>query len=94
MEEFGGAFDGADEIVLTDIYAAGEPPIEGVTVEALAAAIRRRTQAPVHLVKALDDVPQAVARGCRAGDLVLTLGAGSIGTVGDRILAELKGRTA
>ena len=91
MDDFAGAFDGADEIVLTDIYAAGEPPIEGITIEALAEAIRRRTKTPVHLVKALDDVPNAVARLCRSGDLVITLGAGSIGAVGDRILAELKG---
>ena len=92
MDEFGGAFAGADEIVLTDIYAAGEPPIDGITVEALANAIRQRTDVPVHVVKALDDVPGAVARLCRPGDLVITLGAGSIGAAGDRILAELEGR--
>ena len=46
-------------------------------------------QAPVQLVKALDDLPAAVAAICRPGDLVITLGAGSIGAVGDRILAAL-----
>jgi UDP-N-acetylmuramate--alanine ligase len=91
LNEFGPAFRGADVIVLTDIYAAGEAPIEGVTIEALADAVRNSVPAPVQLVKAIDDVPAAVAALSRPGDLVLTLGAGSIGAVGDRILAALRG---
>ncbi|CAN5872702.1 UDP-N-acetylmuramate--L-alanine ligase [soil metagenome] len=90
MKEFGTAFTHADEIVLTDIYAAGERSIDGVTIEALALAVREGTRAPLHVIKALDAVPSAVARLVRRGDLVITLGAGSIGTVGDRILAELR----
>ena len=91
MKEFGPAFEKADAIVLTDIYAAGEPAIEGVTIEALTDAIRASAPAPVQLVKALDDLPAAVAALCRPGDLVITLGAGSIGSVGDRILTTLAG---
>jgi UDP-N-acetylmuramate--alanine ligase len=90
MKEFGPAFRGADAIVLTDIYAAGEAPIEGVTIEALADAVRNSVSAPVQLVKAIDDVPAAVADLSRPGDLVLTLGAGSIGAIGDRILSALR----
>ena len=89
MDEFGGAFEGADEIVLTDIYAAGESPLPGVTVEALADAVRRRAKGRVHVVKALEDLPREVAKLTRSGDLILTLGAGSIGAVGGRILAEI-----
>ena len=92
MEEFGAAFRGAAAVVLTDIYAAGEAPIEGVTVERLAESIRSRTGTDVHIVAQLDEVPEAVARLARSGDLVLTLGAGSIGTVGDRILAQIRAR--
>ncbi|MEO5895913.1 MAG: UDP-N-acetylmuramate--L-alanine ligase [Vicinamibacterales bacterium] len=92
MKEFGTAFTNADVIVLTEIYAAGERPIGGVTIEALALAVREGTRAPLHVIKALDAVPSAVARLVRRGDLVITLGAGSIGTVGDRILAELRQR--
>jgi UDP-N-acetylmuramate--alanine ligase len=90
MQEFGTALNRADEIVLTDIYSAGEPPIPGVTVETLADAIRAAGPAPLHVVTAVDDLPPAVARLARRGDLVITLGAGSIGTVADRILAELR----
>jgi UDP-N-acetylmuramate--alanine ligase len=91
IDAFGTALAGADAIVLTDIYPAGEPPIEGVTVEALEAVVRR-TGRPVQLVKALDDVPGAVSELARAGDLVITLGAGSIGAVPDRILEALRAR--
>ena len=90
LEEFGRSFEGADEIVLTDIYAAGEAPIPGVTVEALADAIRRSSGSPLHIVKALDELPGAVSALARPGDLVITLGAGSIGAAGDRILAEIR----
>jgi UDP-N-acetylmuramate--alanine ligase len=93
LREFGTALGAADEIVLTDIYAAGEAPIAGATVEAVAAEVRKSGR-PVQLVKALDDVPAAVAAIARPNDLVITLGAGSIGTLPDRILAALDNRTA
>jgi UDP-N-acetylmuramate--alanine ligase len=89
MPEFGQALAGADEVVLTDIYAAGEPPLPGITVEALAAAVGTATSRPLHVVRALDDLPARVAGIARDGDLVITLGAGSIGAMGDRILAAL-----
>jgi UDP-N-acetylmuramate--alanine ligase len=88
---FGAALGAADEIVLTDIYAAGEAPIPGITVDTLADAIRSTARCPVHVVKALDEVPAAVAALAQSGDLVMTLGAGSIGSVGDRILAAISG---
>ncbi|HXW07273.1 MAG TPA: UDP-N-acetylmuramate--L-alanine ligase [Vicinamibacterales bacterium] len=89
LPEFGRALAEADEVVLTEIYPAGEPPIPGVTGEALAAAVRSSSAVPVHFVPSLDDIPTAVVRIARAGDLVVTLGAGSIGAVGGRILAAL-----
>jgi UDP-N-acetylmuramate--alanine ligase len=89
MPEFGQALAGADEVVLTDIYAAGEPPRPGITVEALAAAVGTATSRPLHVVRAHDDLPARVAGIARDGDLVITLGAGSIGAMGDRILAAL-----
>jgi UDP-N-acetylmuramate--alanine ligase len=94
MQEFGRALSGADEIVLTDIYAAGEAPIPGVTVEALAASIRSAARGGVHVVPSLDELPAAVAALVRSGDLVITLGAGSIGSVGERILDTLRKRRA
>jgi UDP-N-acetylmuramate--alanine ligase len=91
LEAFGEALGGADEIILTDIYAAGEAPIDGANAEAVEAVVRK-TGRPVRLVKALDDLPAAVAAAARPNDLVITLGAGSIGSMPDRILEALKTR--
>ena len=90
LDLFGTALGAADEVILTDVYAAGETPIPGATAEAIAAVVRK-TGRPVQLVKALDDLPAAVARSSRPNDLVITLGAGSIGTIPDRILDALRG---
>jgi UDP-N-acetylmuramate--alanine ligase len=92
MPEFGTALSGADEIVLTDIYAAGEPPIPGITIDALASVVRSSARGPVHVMTSLDQLPDAVAGLSRAGDLVITLGAGSIGSVGERILEAIRHR--
>jgi len=90
MDAFGPALAGADHIVLTDIYSAGEEAIPGVTLETLAAAMRASVRAPVDVVPRLDDVVPAIVRVARPGDVVITLGAGSIGTVPDRLVEALK----
>jgi len=89
MPEFAQALSAADEVVLTDIYAAGETPIDHVTVDALAAAVRANSTCPLHVVHQLAEIPARVVEIARKGDLVITLGAGTIGGVGDRILAAL-----
>ena len=89
LDQFGAALGAADEVVLTDVYAAGEPPIPGATAEAVEAVVRKSGR-PVTLVKALDDLPSVVAKIARSNDLVITLGAGSIGSMPDRILAALR----
>jgi len=94
MDAFGPALAAADHIVLSDIYAAGEDPIPGVTLDTLAAAIRRGTRAPVDLAPAIADVVPAIVRIAKPGDLVITLGAGSIGGVADQLVAALGGVAA
>jgi UDP-N-acetylmuramate--alanine ligase len=94
MAAFGPALANADEIILTDIYAASEEPIDGVTVDTLADAIRRGAGRPVHVARRLDDVVAAVLRVARRGDAVITLGAGSIGTLPLRLVAALREREA
>jgi UDP-N-acetylmuramate--alanine ligase len=90
--EFGPALADADYVILTEIYAAGEDPIPGVTIDTLAAAIRERTRRPVETVPALGDVPTAVARVARPNDVVITLGAGSIGSIAEPLIALLSDR--
>jgi UDP-N-acetylmuramate--alanine ligase len=90
LAEFGPALALADQIVLTDIYPAGEEPIPDVTIERLAEIVERSAPGRVRVVKALADLPAEVASLARAGDMVITLGAGSINTVGPRILEEIR----
>ena len=90
MPEFAAALAAADEVVLTDLYAAGEEAIPGVDVEALAAAANRRRARPVSVVRALDRVAPTVAAMAAPGDLVITLGAGSIGGVAQQVVRELE----
>jgi UDP-N-acetylmuramate--alanine ligase len=92
MSEFADVLSTADEVVLTDIYPASEDPIPGVTIDALAQIVGERRGARVHVVPVVADVPAAVASIVRAGDLVLTLGAGSIGGVAAALVAELERR--
>jgi UDP-N-acetylmuramate--alanine ligase len=92
IDAFGPALAEADAVVLTDIYAAGEAPIAGVTVDALADAIQTTGPAVVEVVPALADVPSRVADMARTGDLVVMLGAGSIGAWGMRVLDALRAR--
>jgi UDP-N-acetylmuramate--alanine ligase len=92
MPEFAAALAAADEVVLTDIYPAGEDAIPGVDVEALAAAVNRRRAAPATIVKALDQLAPAVAALAAPGDLVITLGAGSIGGVAAQVVQALAAR--
>jgi UDP-N-acetylmuramate--alanine ligase len=90
MNDFGPALALADEVVLVDIYAAGEGPIPGVNLETLAAAVRRNVK-NLHVVPDLDDAAAAIGRLTQPGDVVVTLGAGSIGALPDRILRVLRG---
>ena len=90
MSEFGPALGEADEIVLTDIYPASEDPIPGVTVDALAEAVRRGSGRPVHIVRRVDEVVPALLRIVRPGDAVITLGAGSIGAVPKGLVDALR----
>ncbi len=93
MDAFGPALAAADHIVLTDIYAAGEDPIGGATLDALAAAVRRSVTTPVDVTPTLDGLVAAVVAAARSGDVVITLGAGSIASVPERLIDALRARS-
>jgi UDP-N-acetylmuramate--alanine ligase len=87
-EDFGAALQGADVVLVTDVYGAGEPMIEGVSGRLIHDAVVRGGHAEAHYCPTLDDAREEVLRRMRAGDLLLTAGAGNIYTVGERILNE------
>ncbi|MEO5739052.1 MAG: cyanophycin synthetase, partial [Vicinamibacterales bacterium] len=89
LSEFGRAFAGADVLMLTDIYAAGEDPIPGVTLESLADTVRGGFNGELRIVPALADVSRELAALARPGDLIVLLGAGSIGSIAESVLRAL-----
>ncbi len=89
FDEFLAAFDDADLLVLTEIYAAGEDPIDGISGEALFEAFRRRGHADVRFVAERAAVATALLPHLRGGDMVVTLGAGDVHRTGDDLLDAL-----
>jgi UDP-N-acetylmuramate--alanine ligase len=77
-----------------DIYAASEKPISGVSAEALVDRIRQFGHRGVEYVGSLDNGVDAIVRAAGEGDLILTLGAGSVTQAGDKILAKLRAGVA
>src|SRR5258705_9601867 len=90
MEEFARSFNNADTLFITDIYAASEDPIEGTTAETLTAAIKRFGHKDARYVGALENAPGALRDHVQPGDLVLTLGAGTVSRGSDQLLALLR----
>jgi UDP-N-acetylmuramate--alanine ligase len=93
MEEFARSFNNADTLFVTDIYAASEDPIEGTTAESLTAAIKRFGHKDVRYIGALETAAEALRDHVLPGDLVLTLGAGTVSRVSDQLLALLRERS-
>ncbi len=90
FEEFTRAFNGADVLVITDVYAAGEKPIEGATGEALAAAVHAHGHHAVRYVKDKKHVKDALLEIVEPGDLVIALGAGDINASARDLLTTLE----
>ena len=86
--EFGRSFGDADEVVITDVYGAGEGPVPGVTGRLVADAVRREQPGtPVHYVAGRSDLRAAVLQVLRPGDLCCTLGAGDLTSLPDELMS-------
>jgi len=90
MDEFTTAFADADTLCLLDIYPASEKPIEGITAEALASRIAGAGKLDVAYAPSFSDAVATVAALAQPGDMVLTLGAGSVWQLGAMILEKLE----
>jgi len=92
FDGFVAALAGCDALFLTEVYPAGEAPIEGFDGRALAAALREAApDRPVHFVPNVADLAGAVAGEARPGDLVLTLGAGNVTQVSVELVERIAG---
>jgi UDP-N-acetylmuramate--alanine ligase len=92
MEEFTTAFGDADSLFVLDIYAASEKPIEGITAEILAQRIREKSGKRIEYSKSTADAIQAATSAAEEGDMILTLGAGSVSQLGPMVLERLNSR--
>jgi UDP-N-acetylmuramate--alanine ligase len=90
FDEFLTAFEGADRLVLTEIYSAGEDPISGITGEALYQAIKRKGHLDVEFVPDKNQIVAQLAEKLKGGEIALTLGAGDIYKVGEALVEALK----
>ena len=91
-DDFCQSFNEADILVITDIYAAGESPIDGITAERLAAGISAAGHKSVVYSSTLQGGIEFMLREARAGDAVLTIGAGSVGRVTEELAILLESR--
>ncbi|MCE1224912.1 MAG: UDP-N-acetylmuramate--L-alanine ligase [Geobacteraceae bacterium] len=89
FNEFVTCFYDADLLVLTDIYAASEQPIPGVSAERLAEETRRHGQRDVTYIADRNDLPDYLAGIVKEGDIVITLGAGNIWQAGEELVKKL-----
>lgn len=90
MDDFARSFHQADQVILLDIYAASEKPIEGVTSQALCERLRAFGHRGVEYAGSMEEGIRMVAAAAKPGDVILTLGAGSVSQAGDRILEALR----
>jgi UDP-N-acetylmuramate--alanine ligase len=92
FEDFVKVIGSADAVLLTEVYAAGEPPIVAADGRALARALRVAGKVDPVFVDDVAAMPQAILDHARAGDVVVSMGAGSIGGVPAQVL-DLQRRT-
>jgi len=92
IEDFATAFGDADSLFVLDIYAASEKPIEGISGDALARTIREKGGRNAEYVGSFAEAVSAAAAAAQEGDMILTLGAGSVSQLGPMTLERLKER--
>jgi UDP-N-acetylmuramate--alanine ligase len=89
LDDFTTAFADADSLFVLDIYAASEKPIEGITGEIMAQRIREKSGKTVEYASSFVDAVNSAAAAAHDGDMILTLGAGSVSQLGPMILEKL-----
>jgi len=91
MDDFATAFEDADSLIVLDVYPASEQPIDGITSEALARRITDEGKRTAAYASSFADAAKSVCEAAAEGDMILTLGAGSVSQLGPMILEKLQG---
>lgn len=90
-EEFGKAFGDADEVIITDIYSAGEAPISDISGETIVEEIKKHREKVTYLPRK-QEIADHLAGIVKEGDLVLTMGAGDVHVIGKELYSRLRER--
>ncbi len=88
-KEFGAAFGAADLLILTEVYSAGENPIPGINGEVLKQEVEHQTRQQVVYIESKDDIALYLTGIVQPGDLIITMGAGNVYTVGEELVKRL-----
>ncbi|BAF60041.1 UDP-N-acetylmuramate-alanine ligase [Pelotomaculum thermopropionicum SI] len=89
-ERFGEAFEDADVVIISDIYSAGEKPIEGVSAKTIVSAIEKHNGRKVIYLPTRQEIVDYLVQMARPGDMILTMGAGDIWSAGIELVKRLK----
>jgi UDP-N-acetylmuramate--alanine ligase len=94
LDDFATAFGDADTVCVLDIYAASEPPIPGVTANTVAELIAQRGGRHAYYCDSFEGAIETVVENSEPGDVILTLGAGSVSQLGSQVVEALQSRAA
>ena len=94
FDEFAASFDLADEVLVTEIYAAGESPLKGISGSKLTKAIQENKGGHVQFIKSADQILPELKKQLQPGDVLLTLGAGDVTQYGRQYVKSLKKKKA
>jgi UDP-N-acetylmuramate--alanine ligase len=89
LDDFARVLAGVDALLITEVYAAGEAPIAGADGKAICRAIRSHGRVEPLLLEKIEDLPRALIQIARDGDVIVTMGAGSIGAAAADLPAAL-----
>ena len=89
-KEFGSAFQAADQLILTDIYSAGEQPIEGIDGETIKNEVEQQSGQTVLYIPDRNQIAGYLAEMVKPGDLVITMGAGNVYQAGEQLVTKME----
>ena len=89
LNDFFTAFNDSDELIITDIYSAGEEPIENIDSRLIYEGVKKYGHKSVFHIRDQSEIVDFLMSIIQKGDLILTLGAGNISSVGDELLSKL-----
>ncbi len=90
LDDFAEAFTDADQVIICDIYSAGEKPIDDISSQILVSRIKQSGKTDINYIPAIDDAVKYLKQIVRHGDLIITLGAGDVWRAGKELLYELE----